>query len=103
MHRDLSSGRALAGAACDVSPGAWTRAHTGEGDGVQGGVGLPVAAAVGPVAAGLLVSPHHRAEFGNGEQFYAHAGQTIAVPERRAERPHRDALEWHLDTVFKSS
>jgi putative restriction endonuclease len=51
----------------------------------------------------LLVSPYLRAEFGNGEQFYAHAGQTIAVPERRAERPHRDALEWHLDTVFKSS
>jgi HNH endonuclease len=51
----------------------------------------------------LLVSPRLRSEFGNGEQFYARARQTIALPERRAERPHRDVLEWHLDTVFKSS
>ena len=30
----------------------------------------------------LLVSPRLRAEFGNGEEFYAQAGQPIAVPER---------------------
>ena len=51
----------------------------------------------------LLVSPRLRSEFGNGDQFYARAGHTIALPERRAERPDRDFLEWHLDTVFKSS
>jgi hypothetical protein len=34
----------------------------------------------------LLVSPRLRSEFGN-EQSYACAGQTIAVPERKAERP----------------
>lgn len=51
----------------------------------------------------LLVSPRLREEFGNGEQFYARAGQTISLPERRAERPHREVLEWHLDEVFRAS
>lgn len=51
----------------------------------------------------LRVSPRLRTEFGNGEQFYAKAGDTIALPDRRAERPHREVLEWHLDTVFKAS
>jgi putative restriction endonuclease len=51
----------------------------------------------------LLVSPRLREEFGNGEQFYARAGQPIAVPERRADRPNREFLEWHLDEVFKAA
>jgi putative restriction endonuclease len=51
----------------------------------------------------LQVSPRLREEFGNGDQFYAQAGQAIAVPERRIERPRRDFLEWHLDEVFKMS
>ena len=51
----------------------------------------------------LTVSPRLRAEFGNGEQFYARAGQIIELPSRRIDRPHRDFLEWHLDTVFKAS
>jgi len=51
----------------------------------------------------LLVSPRLRTEFGNGEQFYARAGQEIAVPARRADRPHREYLEWHLDTVFNAT
>ena len=45
----------------------------------------------------LLVSPRLRDEFGNGEQFYALAGQPITVPERRADQPNREFLEWHLD------
>ncbi len=49
----------------------------------------------------LVVSTHLRDEFGNGEQFYAQAGQQISVPDRRIERPNREFLEWHLDTVFK--
>ncbi|GGL87327.1 HNH endonuclease [Micromonospora yangpuensis] len=49
----------------------------------------------------LMVSPRLRAEFGNGEQFYARAGATIAVPEARRDRPHREFLEWHLDEVFR--
>jgi putative restriction endonuclease len=51
----------------------------------------------------LLVSPRLRDEFGNGEQFYAKAGQVIALPDRKADRPQPDFLQWHLDTVFKAS
>ena len=48
----------------------------------------------------LHVSPRLREEFQNGDQFYAMAGQQIAVPERRVDRPGREFLEWHLDEVF---
>jgi putative restriction endonuclease len=51
----------------------------------------------------LVVSPRLREEFGNGEQFYAQAGQVIELPARRADRPHREFLEWHLDEVFRAS
>jgi putative restriction endonuclease len=51
----------------------------------------------------LHVSPRLREEFGNGEQFYSRAGQAIALPARRADRPQREYLEWHLDEVFKAS
>jgi putative restriction endonuclease len=50
----------------------------------------------------LRVSPELRSQFGNGESFYAMAGETIALPERRADRPNREFLEWHNDTVFRS-
>jgi putative restriction endonuclease len=48
----------------------------------------------------LLVSPRLRADFSNRDQFYAKAGQVIDLPERRADRPSREFLEWHLDEVF---
>jgi putative restriction endonuclease len=51
----------------------------------------------------LLVSPRLRTDFGNGEQFYAKAGQVITLPDRKADQPNREFLEWHLDTVFKAS
>ena len=51
----------------------------------------------------LLVSPRLREDFGNGDQLYSKAGQIIYLPERRADRPQRDFLEWHLDEVFKAS
>jgi putative restriction endonuclease len=51
----------------------------------------------------LLVSPRLRTDFGNGEQFYAKAGQVIALPDRKGDQPNREFLEWHLDTVFKAS
>jgi putative restriction endonuclease len=50
----------------------------------------------------LLVSPRLREDFGNGEEFYSRHGQPIAVPERAPDRPHREFLEWHVDTVFKA-
>jgi putative restriction endonuclease len=51
----------------------------------------------------LHVSPRLREEFGNGEQFYARAGQPIDLPTRRADRPQGEFLEWHLDEIFKAS
>jgi predicted restriction endonuclease len=51
----------------------------------------------------LVVSPRLRDEFGNGEQFYARAGQVIELPARRIDRPGREFLEWHLGEVFKAS
>lgn len=51
----------------------------------------------------LLVSPRLRGDFGNGEQFYAKAGQVIALPDRKADRPQQGFLQWHLDTIFKAS
>jgi len=51
----------------------------------------------------LLVSPRLHEEFDNGGQFYARAGEPIAVPERPGDRPNREFLEWHLDEVFKAA
>lgn len=51
----------------------------------------------------LRVSPRLRDEFGNGEQFYERAGQVIALPDGKIDRPQREFLEWHLDQVFKAS
>ncbi|MGH3167227.1 MAG: HNH endonuclease [Trebonia sp.] len=51
----------------------------------------------------LIVSPRLREDFGNGEEFYAKAGSVIDRPDRKADRPYREFLEWHLDTVYKSA
>jgi HNH endonuclease len=51
----------------------------------------------------LRVSPRLRGEFGNGDSFYAEAGEVIALPDHKIDRPGRDFLQWHLDTVFKAS
>lgn len=49
----------------------------------------------------LLVSPRLRGEFGNGEQFYAKAGEVITLPDRKPDRPHREFLEWHIERSSK--
>jgi putative restriction endonuclease len=51
----------------------------------------------------LMVSPRLREEFQNGDEFYARAGSPIELPDRRADRPNAEFLEWHLDEVFQSS
>lgn len=51
----------------------------------------------------LLVSPRLRSEFGNGDEFYSRAGDHIAVPQLTTDRPNREFLEWHTDTVFLAS
>jgi hypothetical protein len=48
----------------------------------------------------VLDSYHRRCAISNGDQFYAKAGQVIDLPERRADRPGREFLEWHLEEVF---
>ncbi len=48
----------------------------------------------------LQVSHRLREEWGNGREFYDLAGEIIRVPQTRANRPDRAAIEWHLDTVF---
>lgn len=49
----------------------------------------------------LQVSPMLRQEWGNGSEFYERAGRAIEVPGARVDRPSRQAVEWHLDTVFR--
>jgi putative restriction endonuclease len=53
----------------------------------------------------LLVSPRLRSDWGNGEQFYRRAavGEPISMPSRRPDRPNRDFLDWHADTIFLAS
>lgn len=51
----------------------------------------------------LMVSPRLRAEFENGNEFYQLAGTTIGAPERRADRPKAEFLEWHADSIFLRS
>jgi predicted restriction endonuclease len=41
----------------------------------------------------LLVSPRLREDFGNGDQFYARAGEVIELPERRP--TGRTAASWN--------
>lgn len=51
----------------------------------------------------LRVSPMLRDQFGNGDLFYAKEGQKIDLPSQRSDRPNREFLEWHNDTVFLSA
>lgn len=51
----------------------------------------------------LMVSPRLRSEWGNGQEFYDRAGHQIRLPRNRSDRPDREAIEWHLDEVFKSA
>lgn len=51
----------------------------------------------------LHVSPRLRSEFGNGDEFYARRGATISLPRNNNDRPNSGFLEWHMDSVFKTS
>lgn len=57
-----------------------------------------------PVTRTLQVSPRIRADFGNGDELYDRAGHPLIVtPQRKMDQPNREALEWHMDTVFRSA
>jgi putative restriction endonuclease len=47
------------------------------------------------------VSRRLKQDFDNGEHYFKLNGHQIWVPPHVAERPSREALEWHTDTVFR--
>lgn len=51
----------------------------------------------------LHVSSRLREDFGNGKEFYALAGSTIALPAHRRDWPDSEAATWHMDTKFLAS
>jgi len=51
----------------------------------------------------LRVSPRLRSEWGNGQEFYDLASRAIDIPDRRVDRPSREAIDWHMDEVFLSA
>ncbi|MGH9894038.1 MAG: HNH endonuclease [bacterium] len=48
----------------------------------------------------FLVSRRLKTDFDNGEHYYQLNGQNIWVPPSLQERPNRQYLEWHADSVF---
>lgn len=52
----------------------------------------------------LMVSPRLRADWGNGEEFYARerSGESIRGTLRPVDNPRTDVLEWHADAVFQA-
>ena len=61
--------------------------------------------AIHPERRTLLVSPRLRSQWGNGEEFYARAATqaSITEPNRKQDRPSREFLMWHADSVFLAS
>lgn len=49
----------------------------------------------------VLVSRKLKDDFDNGEPYLPLAGTEIHLPHRELERPAREFLEWHVDTVYR--
>ena len=49
----------------------------------------------------VLVSRKLKDDFDNGEPYLPLAGTEIHVPRSELERPAREFLEWHVDTVYR--
>jgi putative restriction endonuclease len=49
----------------------------------------------------FLVGRRLKQDFDNGEPYYALSGRAIRVPDGEEDRPGRDFLEWHADTVYR--
>jgi putative restriction endonuclease len=47
------------------------------------------------------VSGRLKQDFDNGEHYFQFQGKQIWMPPQTEDRPNRDFLEWHADTVFK--
>ena len=50
----------------------------------------------------VRVSSRLKDEFENGEHYRQFEGAELWVPPRESERPNREFLEWHGDTVFRA-
>ena len=48
----------------------------------------------------IRVSRRLRSDFDNGEQYYRLRNGPLLLPRREEDRPAREFLEWHADTVF---
>lgn len=42
-----------------------------------------------------------RTDFDNGEDYFKLQGSSIWLPRDSDNRPNREFLEWHSDTVFR--
>ncbi len=59
----------------------------------------------------VTVTPDHRvevseairAEFQNGKDYYALRGRAISLPSVESQRPARDFLAWHRETIFRGA
>jgi putative restriction endonuclease len=49
----------------------------------------------------LRVSGQLRELWNNGHRYYGFEGQELVVPRDPAQRPSREALQWHLDSRFE--
>lgn len=57
----------------------------------------------------VTVTPDHRVrvssrikdEFDNGKHYYQYEGAELWVPKTQTDRPNREFLEWHGDSVFR--
>lgn len=49
----------------------------------------------------MLVSRKLKDDFDNGAPYFPLAGTEIHVPRGELERPAREFLEWHVDTVYR--
>ena len=49
----------------------------------------------------FLVSPRLKRDFDNGEPYYQLSDKRIWLPGRDEDRPSREFLEWHADTVYR--
>jgi putative restriction endonuclease len=49
----------------------------------------------------LRVSRRLRDDFDNSEHYYRYEQSALGVPERAGDRPSREFLTWHADTVFR--
>lgn len=50
----------------------------------------------------VRISPRLHKDFPDPGEYTALAGKPVTVPERKADRPSRDALEWHMNEVFQA-